>query len=214
MATRLYLITDRQYFGPDPNGVDRLVEFTGAAARAGVDLIQVREKDLPARSLFELTRRILAATSSNDVSVLVNDRTDVAIAARAHGVHLTTRSMRPAVVRRAFSERLLIGASCHSIEEARAAAGADFLVAGPLAQTPSKTRYGQPIGLEGLRAIVAGVDVPVLALGGVEVAHVAVLSEAGCAGIAAIRLFQRAWAEAGESGLIRLVETLRVSSRP
>ncbi len=103
-----------------------------AAVTAGIQLIQIREKKLTARVLFELTTRAVSIAQTTRTRVLVNDRADIAASAGAHGVHLTTQSLEPAVVRQAFGDKFLIGSSTHSLEEARRAreSGADFIVFG------------------------------------------------------------------------------------
>jgi thiamine-phosphate pyrophosphorylase len=175
------------------------------AIEAGVDWVQIREKDLNARLLMELTREAVAAAAGAEqrTRVIVNDRLDVALAARAGGVHLGRESLlvsevatwrakeRPA---RAEMAEFLIGASCHAIEEARAAAsdGADYIIFGPVFETPSKMRFGPPLGIEVLRAVCAEVRLPVVAIGGINATNAGECFRAGAAGIAAIRLFQEA----------------------
>jgi thiamine-phosphate pyrophosphorylase len=171
---------------------DALLERLAAAARAGVDLLQIREKDLPTRALAELLRGALAAAEGTAARVVVNDRLDVALALGAAGVHLARTSLPAQVVRRLAPPPFLVGVSCHSLEEAleAAAARADYVLLGPIFPTPSKLRYGPPLGLETLRQVAARVRVPVLALGGVNLKRVRACRAAGAAGIAAIRLFQ------------------------
>jgi thiamine-phosphate pyrophosphorylase len=123
---------------------------------------------------------------------MVNDRLDVALAAQAHGVHLGTHSMPVNLVRRLAPREFVVGVSCHSLEEALAAetAGADYILLGPIFATPSKLRYGPPLGLARLREVTLRVSIPVLALGGITVDHIAACRENGAAGIAGIRIFQ------------------------
>jgi thiamine-phosphate pyrophosphorylase len=182
--------------------------------RAGVDLVQVREKDLPSRELIALVEEALrlnvgasgAGPGPNVVRpcllgtdqgeggarVVVNDRVDVALATGAHGVHLGAHSMPVEVVRRFAPRPFVLGVSCHSLAEAMAAesGGADYLVLGPVFETPSKLRYGPPLGLEKLRNVSAQIRIPVLALGGITVERIRPCLEAGAAGIAGIRIFQ------------------------
>jgi thiamine-phosphate pyrophosphorylase len=167
----------------------RLVE---GAARAGVSLVQLREKGLSARTLFDLTSRASLITRGTRTRLLVNERADVARAAGCDGVHLTTRSLETSDVRRAFGEEFLIGVSAHGLGEARAASegGADFAVFGPVFDTPSKRAYGPPVGLEALRETARALTpFPLVALGGVGEENLSELFEAGASGVAAIRLF-------------------------
>ena len=170
----------------------RLLALVRAAAAAGVSLVQLREKRLRPRVLCELAARAAAVLSGSATRLLVNDRADIARAAGAAGVHLTTRSLEAAVVRRAFGEDFLIGVSTHTPGEARAArdGGADFALFGPVFDTPSKRDYGPPVGLEKLReAAHALAPFPVLAVGGVGRDNFAQALAAGARGVAAIRLF-------------------------
>lgn len=168
------------------------------AAAAGVSWIQIREKDLDARPLVELARFAVAETRAAGVRVFINDRLDVALAANAAGVHLGEKSLPlEAVVawrRSTVRSDFLIGVSCHSIESARAAGrgGADYIFFGPVFATPSKAPYGAPQGIESLREVCASVDIPVLAIGGVDLENASMCLAAGASGIAAIRLFQDA----------------------
>ena len=124
--------------------------------------------------------------------MVVNDRVDVALAAGADGVHLGPESMPVQVLRRLAPRPFLVGVSCHSLEEAMAAesGGADYLVLGPIFETPSKLGYGPPLGLEKLRLATSRSRIPVLALGGISVERIRPCLEAGAAGIAGIRVFQ------------------------
>lgn len=158
-------------------------------------MIQVREKDLPARALVHFTRQAIAAARSHGAKVLVNDRLDVALAAGADGVHLRVSSLPAAEVRAAALNRglkdFLIGVSTHSIVAAKAAeaGGANFIVCGPVYETPSKQAYGAPLGLARLAEICQAVRLPVLALGGISARNFHEPLQRGAAGIAAIGLF-------------------------
>jgi thiamine-phosphate pyrophosphorylase len=166
------------------------------AAAAGAGWIQIREKDLDARALVSLTRFALAETRTTAALTLVNDRLDVALAANAAGVHLGENSLPPerVIEWRRSTGRLdfLIGVSCHSLESARAAGlgGADYIFFGPVFATPAKAAFGAPQGIEPLREVCASVEIPVLAIGGVNLENAGSCVAAGAAGIAAIRLFQ------------------------
>jgi thiamine-phosphate pyrophosphorylase len=175
----------------------------GAAAAAGVDWIQIREKDLSGRDCGLLTREALQRAAKSQASnaaatrILVNDRVDVALSERAAGVHLGENSLPLSETKRLVStpaqtRDFLIGVSCHSLEAARTAAigGADYLFFGAVFATPSKAAYGAPQGLELLAKVCRAVPIPVLAIGGITVANASACLAAGASGIAAIRLFQ------------------------
>jgi len=163
--------------------------------RAGVDIVQIREKDLTSQELITLVEEALSATREPGMGgarVVVNDRVDVALAGGADGAHLAAHSMPVQVVRRFVPRAFLLGVSCHSLGEAIEAesGGADYLVLGPVFETPSKLGYGPPLGLEKLRDITSRIRIPVLALGGITVERVRPCLEVGASGIAGIRIFQ------------------------
>ena len=169
-----------------------ILRLVQAAVEAEVVLLQIREKSLPARELYELTCQAAEITRGSKTRLLVNDRADIARAAGADGVHLTARSLPADVVRGIFGPEFLIGVSTHSLEEARAArdGGADFAVFGPVFE---KHGLGVPQGLEKLRYVTSELgDFPVLAIGGISLENVGACFEAGASGIAAIRLLNDA----------------------
>ena len=162
-----------------------LLEMIRRAAAAGVDWIQIREKDLEARALAELVFLAVANTRETGTSILVNDRLDVALAAGAAGVHLRETSLPVESVaewRRAAGRReFRIGKSCHSAESACAAerAGADYIFFGPVFATPSKAAFGPPQGIGRLREVCRLVRIPILAIGGVTIENAASCLAAG-----------------------------------
>jgi thiamine-phosphate pyrophosphorylase len=163
------------------------------ALSAGVDMIQIRERDLSTRELFSLAEQVADIAPCANMSLLINDRADVA-ASLGCGVHLTTRSLPSGVVRGAFGPEMLIGVSTHNLKEARKAetGGADFIVFGPVFDTESKRAYGPPVGLGPLRAVAARSRIPVLALGGISATNFQDALAAGAAGVAGISLFTEA----------------------
>jgi thiamine-phosphate pyrophosphorylase len=191
----LYLITrgaTTETTSPQsPEFQDVLIQIRVAAA-AQIDLVQIREKRLSARVLFELAEQAVDITRASSTQILVNDRADIAAGAGAHGVHLTTQSLDIPVIRNSFSRNFLIGASTHSWEEAQLAyeQGADFIVFGPIFSTISKEQFGPPPGLEKLSDVCGNLDgFPVLALGGVSEITARQCFEAGASGVAGIGLF-------------------------
>ena len=166
------------------------------AAKAGVDWIQLREKDLSGKQLVELVSEAVRITSGAS-AILINDRLDVACAAEAAGVHLGEQSLPVKEAKRLAAERVaeksfLVGASVHSLETAQQAeqAGASYVIFGPVFATPSKASFGEPQGLERLREVCRKLQIPVLAIGGIVLEDAQDCLDAGAGGIAAIRLFQ------------------------
>jgi thiamine-phosphate pyrophosphorylase len=177
---------------PASKDFQHVVALVRAATAARVSLIQLREKNLTARALFDLTVRCSAITRGTDTRLLVNDRADIARAAHADGVHLTTRSIEARIIRHTFGPDFLIGVSTHTLAEARAArdGGADFAVFGPIFDTESKRAYGSPVGIESLREAAQSLTpFPLLALGGITLENAWDVLGAGASGVAAIRLF-------------------------
>ena len=186
------MVSDRRRSGE--RGEDALVERVAAAARAGIDLVQIRERDLEARDLCRLVTRCVAATRGTHARVLVNDRVDVAIAAGAHGVHLRADSVPAARVRAIAPRAFLVGRSVHDAREAAVIADegeVDYLLFGTVFTTPSKPGVSVA-GIEGLTRAVAATPVPVLAIGGITCESVRGLGRSGASGVAAIGVFAEA----------------------
>jgi thiamine-phosphate pyrophosphorylase len=163
------------------------------AVDTGVSLFQIREKALSARVLYELTFRAAEITRGSSTRLFVNDRSDIARAAGADGVHLTSQSLPVSVVREIYGPEFLIGVSTHSREEVLVAReqDADFVVFGPVFETESKLAFGAPQGLEKLRAVTSEAGgFPVLAIGGISLENMESCLDAGARGVAAIRMFQ------------------------
>jgi thiamine-phosphate pyrophosphorylase len=186
---RFCYITDRRAL---PNGA--LPDTLRKAVDARMDMIQIREKDLETRALLNLVEGTVSYARGASTLITVNDRLDVACAAGAAGVHLGAHSLPAARVRSIVSVGFLIGVSCHSIQDVLDAepAGADYVLLGPIFETPSKLVYGPPLGLSVLREATARAAIPVYAVGGVTVDRAIQCLEAGAAGIAGIRIFQDA----------------------
>ncbi len=190
----LYYITGRKHFtGTADHQFERTLAHIHAAAHSGVDMIQLREKDLTGSELEKFAQEALRACrrGNSGCKLLMNSRTDIALAAGLDGVHLTGSDVSPAEVRliaRRVSGHFTIGVSCHSVEEVISAnlASADFVVFGPIFEKEG----GAPQGLEALAVACRNSTIPVLALGGITPATVAACVDAGAAGIAGIRLFQ------------------------
>ena len=172
------------------------------AIGCGVALIQIRQKFMETRPLIDLAGPAIERARGTPSRIVINDRLDVALALGAAGVHLGNHSLPAQAVRPIVPPGFLVGVSCHSLEDAQAAesAGADYLLLGPVFETPSKRAYGPPLGPLGLdlfRQIAAQVKTPTLALGGITLDRVKPCLDAGAAGIAAIRLFEDAPSLAG-----------------
>lgn len=210
-GTILCYVTDRRSLPVSSrrDSSELLLEKVERATAAGIDWVQIREKDLSGKALSELVRNAVKRAAQNNFTrdaaarILVNDRVDIALAEGAHGTHLGENSL-PIEEAKRLSRRLqeesgatrdfLVGASCHSLQGATAAekSGADYVIFGPIFATPSKAAYGSAQGLGRLAEVCAAVRIPVLAIGGIALENMAECISAGAAGIAGIRLFQDA----------------------
>lgn len=221
----LYYITDRRQFsGTESERRARLLAKIAEASRAGVDLIQLREKDLRPRELEalagEAVRRVRESAAANSTRLLINSRLDVAMAAGADGVHLPANDIAASEARVIFSKAgvhaPVIGVSCHSLAEVRLAEshGADFAVFGPVFEKSGAPGQGLAalravcgqVPAPGIEAAVPAGNMPVLALGGVRLENAGACLKAGAAGVAAIRLFQ-------QNDIARVMEKIRVPHR-
>jgi thiamine-phosphate diphosphorylase len=209
----LCVVTDRRRL-PDPTE-SHLEQLCAGAARAGVDLIHLRERDLDDRRLLALARRIVAAVRGTPTAVVVNDRIDVALAAGAAGVHLRGDGIDAGRVRAIVPAGFLIGRSVHDAAEAAAAAatGVDYLVAGTVYASHSKPADVPLLGADGLGRICRAATVPVLAIGGITADKLGNVAAAGAAGIAAIGQFSDAFVAdrpgRTDAGLRRVVADFR-----
>jgi len=182
-----YYITDRR------TSLKPILEQIQIAIEAGVDYVQIREKDLSSRELFDLavSARILARKHATQI--LINDRLDIALAAGLNGIHLGQQAIAPSAVRAKVSEgNFLVGASTHSLEELRRVhqEGVSYLTFGPVFFTPSKACYGPAVGMGKLREACECSKVPIFALGGINRQNYSECLKMGAAGIAGISLFQ------------------------
>ena len=178
---RLYLVTDRRLVPDLPSALQAAL----SALPPGSAAVQLREKDLPAARLLELAHRLLPICRAASAPLIVNDRVDVARAAKADGVQLPSRGFPVAQTRELLGPDRLIGASCHAADEVAAAhrSGADFALFGPVWDTPGKTARG----IAALKEAVRASSLPVLAIGGVTAETARLAIEAGAAGVACIR---------------------------
>lgn len=187
----LYLITKGDL--TNENFVEKKTEtlkIIKTAAENNISLIQIREKQLPARLVLKLTSEAVKFTQNNQTKILVNDRADIAFAAKADGVHLTSKSIPTSLIRQNFPKGFIIGVSTHSIKKAELAKkeGADFVTFSPIFPTASKAKYGEPQGLGKLSEVCEKLKkFPVIALGGIDETNYKSVLENGASGFAAIR---------------------------
>ena len=184
LGFNLYLITDRSQ-----TGSLRLIDVVDEALKGGVRGVQLREKDLSSRELYELAYDLRKLTAKYDAKLLINDRVDIALAVEADGVHLGLNSLPIHRVRRLIGPDRLIGLSCHNQVNAIMAQenGADFITFGPVYYTPSKANYGKPVGVDRLEIVSHLLEIPVFALGGIKRNNINEVIAAGAAGISLCR---------------------------
>jgi thiamine-phosphate pyrophosphorylase len=179
----LYLVTDRSAVP-----ATSLQDAVESCLASGLKAVQLREKDMPVRDLLGLAHTLRDSTRRHGAKLLINDRADVALAVGADGVQRAGTSLPVSALRAISPPGFLIGASVHALDEARAAesAGADFLLFGPVYDTPSKRQYGPPQGLGALEQVSSAVSMPVFGVGGVTPQRVAEVMRTGAAGVAVI----------------------------
>lgn len=204
----VYLITDGAATAENfTEKSAELFEIIEIAIASKVQLIQIREKKLPAKLVFKLAAEAARIARNSTTKILVNDRADIALAAKADGVHLASQSLPAKIVRRNFPENFIIGVSTHALFEAETARsdGANFVTFSPIFQTPSKENYGAPQGVEKLREVCKKLEsFPVVALGGINETNYKTILGNGASGFAAIRFLNNT------ENLKKLAANLRV----
>jgi thiamine-phosphate pyrophosphorylase len=180
----LYLITDRKIF----TDKDSFINAVEDALKGGVKAVQLREKDLNTRELLELAYKMRELTKKYHAKLFINDRVDIALAVDADGVHIGQKSIPAHAVKKIVQDKLIIGVSTHSLDEALEAerSGADFITLGPIYETPSKLKYGKPIGVDTLKRVKSKLSLPVFGIGGIKLDKVQEVMEAGADGVALI----------------------------
>lgn len=190
MDFKLYLITNRKLF----TNHESLIMAVEDALKGGLKAVQLREKDLGTRDMLNMAYRLRELTKTYNSKMFINDRLDIALAVEADGVHLGQKSIPAHAVRKIVQDRLLIGVSTHSLDEAVDAekGGADFITLGPLYETPSKLKYGEPIGIDAVREVKAKISIPLFGIGGVKLDKVREVMDAGADGVALISAILKA----------------------
>ena len=182
-SSRLLLVTDRHQTNGRP-----LVSLLQRVLSAAAPAIQLRERDLPARELVTLVREVQVLTASRRSQLLINDRIDVALALEGVGVHLRSNSLPVSVARELLGAQRLLGISAHTVEEGLLAQsqGADYIVLGPIYETPSKQMFGSPLGIHTLEKACRLIRIPIIGIGGVTAARAREMRCAGAFGAAVI----------------------------
>ena len=183
LESRLFLVTDRHQTNGRP-----LVPLLQRVLTAAVSTVQLRERDLSARELVRLAREVQAVTASRRSQLLINDRIDVALALEGVGVHLRSNSLPVSVARKLLGAQRLLGISVHAVEEVMEAEaqGADYIILGPIYETPSKQMFGPPLGIHTLEKACRLVRIPIIGIGGVTAARAREMRRAGAFGVAVI----------------------------
>ena len=183
LSSRLLVVTDRHQTNGRP-----LVPLLQRVLTAAAPAIQLRERDLSARELVTLARQVQAVTASSNSQLLINDRIDVALALEGVGIHLRSNSLPLSVARQMLGTHRLLGISVHSVEEGLSAQsqGADYIVLGPIYETPSKLMFGPPLGIHTLEKACKLVRIPIIGIGGVTAARAREMRCAGAFGAAVI----------------------------
>jgi thiamine-phosphate pyrophosphorylase len=183
-AFELYLVTDRS----QTQGRDLLWVLEQALDGGGVGAVQLREKDLEGKELFSLAEKARDLCARYGAALFINDRIDVALAVGADGIQLAGTSLPIETARTLLGPTKTIGASTHSLEEAREAErlGADFVLFGPVYFTPSKAAFGPPQGVLALKKIVENTTLPVYAIGGIKPENIREVMGTGARGISLI----------------------------
>ena len=183
LSSRLLVVTDRHQTHGRP-----LVPLLQRALTAGISMVQLRERDLSARELMTLAHEVQAVMASRRSQLLINDRIDVALALEGVGVHLRSNSLPVSVARQMLGIQRLLGISVHSVEEAvqGESLGADYIVLGPIYETPSKQLFGPPLGIHTIEKACRLVRIPIIGIGGVTAARAREMRRAGAFGAAVI----------------------------
>ena len=179
----LLLVTDRTLLRGRS-----LADALRESVEAGVPAIQLRERDLSTRELLSAAGQLHAMTQACGVPLIINDRVDIAMALDLAGVHLRASSLPVSVARRVLGPHRLVGVSAHSVREVHQAGddGADYVILGPIFETPSKREFGAPLGLAALADACRRSSIPVFAIGGITCERIAAARDAGAFGVAMI----------------------------
>ncbi len=187
----LYLITDRKQLIKIRNSqlaTRNLLTAVRQALKGGVRAVQLRERDLGTKELLKFAYKMRDLTRQYKAKLFINDRFDIALAVGADGVHLTQNSIPVHAVKNLVKRKLMIGVSTHSLKEAKEAekGGTDFITLGPVYRTPSKLKYGDPLGITILKSVSRKIQIPVFAIGGIKSNRIGEVKGAGAYGVAMI----------------------------